>query len=349
MRVLVTGGAGFLGSHVCEMFRGDGDEVIAYDNLTKYELDRVGYSSEKAREHNLHFLKTYGVKVVVGDVADRRLLQETAKGCDYIVHTAAQPAMTISIENPALDFASNSLGTFNCLETARALDIPIAICSTIHVYGNKINETLWEEETRFVRRSVYAITAPMPAIDEFHPLMEGTTTPLHASKRTGEIYAQAYMDTYGLKAAVLRLTGIYGPRQFGGEDHGWVANFAIRVLMGRPITIFGTDKQVRDILYVKDAAQSFKAFYDCQQPGIYNIGAGIEQAISLGECIKKIEEIAGRKTAIKAEPMRKGDLWYFVCDVTKAKRELGWEPKTSTEQGLAKLLNWIKQNEEIFQ
>jgi len=340
MRVLVTGGAGFLGSHVCELFFKRGNEVIAYDNLTKYELDRVGYSSKKAREHNLGFLEGSGIKVVVGDVADHKFLHETAKGCDYIVHTAAQPAMTISIENPSLDFSSNTLGTFNCLEVARGLDIPIALCSTIHMYGNKINETLVEGETRFIRHP--------PTIDETHPTLEGTTTPLHASKRAGEIYAQSFIDTYGLKAAVFRLTGIYGSRQFGGEDHGWVANFAIRNFMGRPITIFGTDKQVRDILHVKDAAKAFESFYSHPNPGIYNIGGGIERAISLGECIKLIEGMTERKSQIRVEPARKGDLWYFVSDIEKAKKELGWEPKILPREGIEDLLRWIMSNRGIF-
>lgn len=127
-----------------------------------------------------------------------------------------------------------------------------------------------------------------------------------------------------------------------------MANFAIRTLMGRPITIFGTEKQVRDILHVEDAAQSFKSFYDNQNPGIYNIGGGLKRAISLGECIKKIEELTKKRAQIAVEPARKGDLWYFVCNITKAKKELGWEPNIETHYGLLELINWIKFNEEIF-
>jgi CDP-paratose 2-epimerase len=248
--------------------------------------------------------------------------------------------MTIAIENPELDVATNVIGTFNVLEAARRYDVPMVNCSTIHVYGNKINETLKEGETRFLREP--------PAIGENHPILEGKITPLHASKRSAELYVQTYVDTYGLEAATFRLTGMYGPRQFGGEDHGWVANFVIRTLLRLPIRIFGTDKQVRDILYVSDAVEAFDAFYRNRKPGIYNIGGGVKNIISLGECLKMIREITGIKQEICYEPPRTGDLWYFVCDITKAEKELGWEPKVSNREGLKKLIRWVEDNIEIF-
>jgi len=338
--VLVTGGCGFLGSHVCDFYARQGNEVIAFDNLTKHELKRTDYNVEAARGHVLNFLKGLGVNIIVGDIRNKDELLKVSKGCDYIIHTAAQPAMTISIENPELDLTTNVTGTFNVLEAARRYDIPVVICSTIHVYGNKINETLKEGKTRFLREP--------PAIDESHPTMEGTITPLHVSKRAAELYVQTFIDTYGLKAAVFRLTGLYGPRQFGGEDHGWVANFAIKTILGRPITIFGTGKQVRDILYATDAAKALNAFYKAQISGIYNIGGGIERAISLIECIRLIEEITGRKAEIKYAPKRMGDLWYFVCDIKKAKEKLRWEPETLNDEGIRKLAQWVEENIRIF-
>lgn len=340
MKVLVTGGCGFLGSHVCEYYRKIGEEVVSFDNLTKHELIRTGYNVEKARFYNWDFLKNLGVELIKGDIRNEDELFNAAKDCDFIAHTAAQPAMTISIEQPRLDITTNVLGTFNVLEVARKRDIPIVNSSTIHVYGNKINETLREGRTRFLRDP--------PAIDESHPLLEGEITPLHASKRAAETYVQTYIDTYGLKAANFRLTGIYGPRQLGGEDHGWIANFAIRTLLGLPIKIFGTDKQVRDILYVVDAAKAFDAFYRKQKPGTYNIGGGIEHIISLGECLNLLRKITGMQQKIFFESARHGDLWYFVCDITKAKNKLEWEPKVSNEEGLTKLVNWIKENVDIF-
>ncbi|OFV67072.1 MAG: nucleoside-diphosphate sugar epimerase [Candidatus Syntrophoarchaeum butanivorans] len=340
MKVLVTGGCGFVGSHTCEYYIKKGDEVVAFDNMTEYELKRTGYNSRVAREHNWKFLEDLGVRMVKGDVCNLPEILEAAKGCDYIVHTAAQPAMTIAIEEPELDLRTNVLGTFNVLEAARRYDIPVVNCSTIHVYGNKINENLREEETRY--------TCDPPSIDENYPIMQGTITPLHASKRSGELYVQCYIDTYNLEAATFRLTGMYGPRQFGGVDHGWVANFVIRTVMELPITIFGTGKQVRDILYASDVAKAFDAFYRRKKPGLYTIGGGIDHAISLIECLDLIKEITGKEQTIVYENSRLGDLAYFVCDITKAKHELNWEPTVSNREGIERLVEWVEENKEIF-
>lgn len=340
MKVLVTGGCGFIGSHVCEYYANAGDEVISYDNMTKHELNRTGYASDAARMYNWDLIKNLGAKVIKGDIRNREELLKSAKDCDYIIHTAAQPAMTISVEDPDLDFSTNVQGTFNVLQTARKYDIPVVHCSTIHVYGNKINETLIEGETRYSRDP--------PLIDENHPLIEGIITPLHASKRNAEIYLQTFIDTYGLKAAAFRLTGLYGTRQFGGEDHGWVANFVIKNILEKPISIYGTGKQVRDILYARDVVDAFEAFYKSKKSGIYNIGGGMDRSISLIECVKLIEEITKRKTIVEFMPSRKGDLQYFVCDITKARKQLGWSPKTYPKEGIIKLVEWVEENRKLF-
>lgn len=339
-KILVTGGCGFLGSHVCELFRRKGWDVIAYDNLTKYELFRTGYRANNARDYKWNYLRELGVELAKGDIRDLNEVFKAVEGCDFIVHTAAQPAMTISMENPLLDHSVNVQGTLSLLEASRKFDVPMVSCSTIHVYGNKINETLSQNKAHYFRIP--------PTIDESHPIMKGTLTPLHASKRAAELYVQTYIDTYGLKAATFRYTGIYGPRQFGGEDHGWVANFAIRTIMNCPITIFGSGKQVRDILYASDAAKAFDCFYRNQKPGIYNIGGGLECATSLLECISLIEKLTKRKASINFYPVRKGDLYYFICDITKAKMELGWFPEVTPEHGVLKLIRWVKDNKELF-
>lgn len=340
MRVLVTGGCGFLGSHVCEHFVKRGDSVVSYDNMTKYEIERTGYGSEAARDYNWNLLESMGVEMVREDIRNSEALNDYASGCDYIVHTAAQPAMTISWEDPVLDFSTNVTGTFNVLEAARCHSIPVASCATIHVYGNRINETLSESETRYVRTPA--------AIDESHPTMEGNLSPLHASKMAGDIYVRAYADVYGVKAASFRLTGIYGPRQFGGEDHGWVANFSIRAVTGRPLTIFGAGRQVRDILYADDVARAFQAFYERREPGVYNIGGGEALSISLIECIDLIRELCDREVIVKFEADRYGDLRYFVCDIGKAERTLKWKPTIAPRDGIDKLMGWIRDNRDLF-
>jgi CDP-paratose 2-epimerase len=341
MKVLVTGGCGFLGFHVCAMFRAEGAEVIAYDNLAKHEFARNPYMREAARDHNRSELEKTGVRVAVEDIRDKLALVALASGCDYLCHTAAQPAMTISWEDPELDFSTNTRGTFNVLEAARLAKIPVAICSSIHTFGpDAINASLTEEATRYVRETA--------AIGEDEPLLQGSVTPLHASKRANEIYVQSFVDTYCMPAAAFRLTGIYGPHQFGGEDHGWVANFAIRTLLGLPITIFGTGKQLRDILYASDAAAAFAAFYKTPAPGVYNVGGGMENRISLIESIALIEELTGRKAEVQFQDGRFGDLRYFVTDFSRMRGATGWQPSVRPREGVARLIDWVRRNPELF-
>jgi CDP-paratose 2-epimerase len=282
-----------------------------------------------------------GAEVAVQDIRDLPALLKYAEHCDYICHTAAQPAMTISWEDPVLDFSTNTAGTFNVLETARTLGIPAAACSSIHVFGpDRINGSLSEGETRYLRDPV--------AVDDKEPLLQGTVTPLHASKMCNEIYTRSFIDTYGLQAACFRLTGIYGPNQFGGEDHGWVANFSIRTVLGEPITIFGAGKQLRDILFASDVVRAFDAFFRTRASGVYVLGGGGENMISLLESIDLIAEAAGRKPLVRFEPERRGDLRYFVSDAGPFRRATGWAPTVRPREGIANLVEWIKNNGQLF-
>ncbi len=340
MKVLVTGGCGFLGSNTCEFFHQRGWDVVAYDNMTKFELARTGYRTEAVRDYNWAWLERLGVQLVRGDVRDLEQLLDCASGCDYIVHTAAQPAMTLAIEEPLLDLETNVGGTVHVLEAARRHRLPVVSCATVHVYGNWLNDTLDEADSRYVRE---------PAeIGEDARTMVGTLTPLHASKASAEHYVSAYASTWGLRASSFRLTGLYGSRQFGGEDHGWVANFAIRNVMGRPITLYGTGKQVRDILFATDVARAFLAFFERGEPGTYNIGGGREHAISLRECLSLIETFTGRASDVRTEPGRFGDLLYFVCDITRAQKELQWAPRIPPAEGVPLLIEWVEENRALF-
>lgn len=340
MKVLVTGGCGFVGTHTCEYYKKNGAKVVAYDNLTKFELRRTGYSTAGARFHNLDYLKSIKVDIAKEDIRDRKTLESYAKKADFIIHTAAQPAMTISWEEPELDFSTNVIGTFNLLEIVRKYKIPMVSCATIHIYGNDINNEVKEGKTRYLRRPI--------EIDEDHRLVDGILTPLHASKHTLDLYHRAYIDTYKLPLASFRLTGLYGSKQFGGEDHGWVANFAIRSVMGYPLTIYGTGKQARDILHVTDLVRAFDAFYKKQKPGVYNIGGGKRTLISLIECIRLIEDVLGKKAEIKYQPGRMGDLIYFACNTKKAQKQLKWQAKVLPKEGVTELINWVKNNKNLF-
>ena len=340
MKVLVTGGGGFLGSHVCEHFRKLGWEVVAYDSLTKAELLRTGYRTEAARHYVWDWLRTIGVERVHADIRNADALVDRASGCDYIVHTAAQPAVTISMEDPLQDLSTNVVGTVQVLEAARRHGIPVASCATVHVYGNWVNDALREAPTRY--------ELDPPEIGEDAPTMRGYLTPLHASKASAEHYVQVYASCFGVRAASFRLTGIYGTRQLGGEDHGWVANFCIRHLVGWPITIFGTGKQVRDIVFAPDVARAFEAFFARGSAGVYNIGGGKESMISLLECVALIERTTGRKSEVEFREARFGDLSYFVCDVARARSELGWTPQVRPEEGVPELLSWVEANRGLF-
>jgi CDP-paratose 2-epimerase len=341
MRVIVTGGCGFLGFHVCRLFRAHGADVVAYDNLAKHEFARNPYMQEAARDYNRRALEQLGVHVAVEDIRDKETLVAYAMRADYLCHTAAQPAMTISWEDPELDFSTNTRGTFNVLEAARAARIPVAVCSSVHAFGpDRINASLREESTRYVREP--------ETIGEDEPTLQGAVTPLHASKRSNEIYVQSYIDTYRLPAACFRLTGIYGPHQFGGEDHGWVANFSIRAALGLPITIFGTGKQTRDILFASDAAAAFASFYQSPEPGLYNIGGGPANAISLIESIAVIERLVGKKADVSFAAERFGDLRYFIADTSRFQHATGWTSKVRPAEGIAELTRWIVNHPELF-
>ena len=340
MKVLVTGGCGFLGSHTCEYFRQRGWDVVAYDNMTKYELDRTGYRADAAREYNWKLLEKLGVSTVRADVRNLEELLDRSSGCDFIIHTAAQPAVTISLEDPLLDLSTNVTGTVNVLEAARRHGVPVVSCATIHIYGNWLNDSLSEETTRY--------RLDPPALAEDARTMEGYLTPLHASKSAGEGYVRTYASSYGVRGASFRLTGLYGSRQLGGEDHGWVANFSIRNVVGWPITIYGTGKQVRDIVYATDVADAFLRFFERGEPGVYNIGGGEAHAISLLECIDLIDEITGRKSDVRFSEARFGDLKYFICDCRKAWEVLGWKPTIAPKAGVAMLIDWVRENRELF-
>lgn len=341
MKVLVTGGCGFLGSHVCEFYAGRGDDVVCYDNMTKHELLRNPYSADEARDYNITFLHGLGVQIVEGDIRNVEQLLDAAQGCDYIVHTAAQPTMTIGLEDPGLDFSTNVVGTYNVLEAARCHKIPVASCATIHVYSTDINSRLREGETRYI--------CDPPAFDETLPRLAGTVTPLHASKMAGDIYVRMFIDSYGLEAASFRLSGIYGPRQFGSEDHGWVANFAIRAMMRLPLHVFHNGKQLRDIIYATDVARAFHAFYEKRVPGVYNVGGGLDNTLSLRECIDLLRKLLDTPLDTQCVGERFGDLYYFVCDISKIRKALGWEPQTSPREGVEQLVHWLRENEHLFQ
>lgn len=251
------------------------------------------------------------------------------------------------MENPELDLVTNIIGTFNILEIARKKDAKIIFTSTNKVYGENVNKLkLIENEKRYE----FADEKYKKGIPEEFPIDLTSHTPYGCSKLASDIYVQDYFYTYGLSTFCLRMSCIYGIRQFGVEDQGWVAWFAIATLTNKQINIYGNGKQVRDILYVEDLCNLISKIIDSKiKHAVYNIGGGPSNSISLLELLDLLERITGRRANVKFFDWRKSDQYVYISDITKAKRELNWEPKISFEEGIKRLINWIKENINLFQ
>lgn len=336
---LVTGGAGFIGSNYVHRLLTRGEKVIIYDNFSRGGAPR-----------NLEWLKAeFGEKafeVVVGDVRDAVRITEAAQKSDVIVHLAGQVAVTTSVTNPRDDFESNALGTFNVLEAARASGRkPIVMyASTNKVYGGMEDVELFEEPTRWRYKDLVGGCPETQPLD-FH-------SPYGCSKGTGDQYVRDYARMYDLPTVVFRQSCIYGPRQFGIEDQGWVAWFIIAAVMGKPMTIYGDGKQVRDILHVSDLIQAYDLAVekiDVAKGQVYNLGGGPSNVMSIwAEFGPKLEKMIGSSLNVSRGDWRPGDQRVFYADVSKAKQELGWEPKISVDEGVNMLFEWVHQNKTLF-
>lgn len=336
---LVTGGAGFIGSNYVARLLGRGEQVTIYDNL-----------SRRGASTNLSWLEDrFGqgsFQLIVGDVRDAALLTTASRRADIIVHLASQVAVTTSVLHPREDFEINAMGTFNVLEAARYAETqPIVLyASTNKVYGGMEEVEVEETATRYQYRDFpQGISENQPL--DFH-------SPYGCSKGAGDQYIRDYHRIYGLRTVVLRQSCIYGPRQFGIEDQGWVAWFIIAAVMNRPITIYGDGKQVRDLLYVEDLLDGYDiAIQRIDQAAgkVYNLGGGPENTLSVwSEFRPLLERLLGRTINVHTGDWRPGDQRIFVSDIRKAVQELDWHPKVSVETGIEKLLAWVSANRQYF-
>jgi len=336
---LITGGAGFIGSNYVHRLLSRGEHVTIYDNLS-----RAGASK------NLAWLEeTFGEKssrLIVGDVADANHLTEAAQDADVIVHLAGQVAVTTSVINPREDFEANALGTFNALEAAHASkrDPVFLYASTNKVYGGMEDVALTEDPTRY-RYADLEHGCPETQPLDFH-------SPYGCSKGTGDQYTRDYARIYDLRSVVLRQSCIYGPRQFGIEDQGWVAWMTIAAVTGKQITVYGDGKQVRDVLHVDDLMDAYDAAIDkidVAAGQVYNIGGGPENVMSVwAEFGPMLEKLLGKQIPVARADWRPGDQRVFYADIRKAERELDWKPKVDVEQGVERLFKWVKENRELF-
>jgi CDP-paratose 2-epimerase len=336
---LITGGAGFIGSNYVHKLLSRGESVTILDNFSRGGAPR-----------NLEWLeKTFGrdsFRVIRGDVRDASLVAESTKGSDVIVHLAGQVAVTTSVVNPRDDFENNALGTFNVLEGARLSGKnPIVIyASTNKVYGGMDDVNVVERGARWEYESL-PFGAPETQPLDFH-------SPYGCSKGAGDQYVRDYHRIYGLPTVVYRQSCIYGPRQFGIEDQGWVAWFVIAAVMARPITIYGDGKQIRDLLHVSDLIRAYDLAVekiDVAAGQVYNLGGGSANTLSIWtEFGPLLEELVGRPIEVARGDWRPGDQRVFVADVRKAEHELGWKPQVSVEKGVRKLFEWVRENKNLF-
>lgn len=344
-RILVTGGAGFIGSHAALHFASKGWQVRILDNLSR---GRLLHKDDPNARHNWDRLgQNPAIERILGDIRDEQAVTAAVDGMDAVLHAAAQTAVTVSTEDPATDFETNAVGTFRVLEAVRRTGRRAAVvyCSTNKVYGDRANLIpIEEQEQRYAFGKVHAHGIP----EEFGlDLCEHT--PYGCSKLTGDLYVQDYGHLYGLKVGVFRMSCIYGTHQFGMEDQGWVAWFVIAALRGAKLTVYGDGKQVRDVLWVDDLVRAYEAFLERgPQIGVYNMGGGPKFTLSLRELLSQLEGALGRPVPHEFGPWRPSDQKVYVSNIDKAKRELSWSPETDPAAGVDRLIRWVRENEACF-
>jgi CDP-paratose 2-epimerase len=330
---LITGGAGFIGSNLAHRLLGSGRRVRVLDNLSRPGV-----------EQNLQWLREqHGplLDVMVADVRDAAAVAQAVPGVSQVFHFAAQVAVTTSLEQPVQDFEINARGTLNVLEAVRAAPRPppVVMTSTNKVYGGLDDIALAVHAGRY---------APVDAAMAAHGVPESRSLDFHSpygcSKGTADQYVVDYARSYGLTTLVFRMSCIYGPRQFGTEDQGWVAHFILRALRGEPITIYGDGMQVRDILFVDDLVD---AFLLAEQQGArlsgraFNMGGGPGNAISLLDLLDSIEDLSGTRPQVEFDRWRTGDQRYYVSDTRAFQDATGWQRRVEAREGISRLYEWL--------
>ncbi|UUP16764.1 NAD-dependent epimerase/dehydratase family protein [Nitratireductor thuwali] len=334
--VVITGGSGFIGSNLADRLLSDGEDVVILDNLGRAGVDQ-----------NLTWLKErHGPRVhpFLADVRDLQAIRPAFDNAKAVFHLAAQTAVTTSLADPIDDFEVNARGTLNVLEAVRSsgTHAPVIFASTNKVYGDLAHVKLVESEDRYA-----------PATKEVREFGIGESaaldfcTPYGCSKGVADQYVLDYGKSFGIPTAVLRMSCIYGPRQFGTEDQGWVAHFLLNILNGQPITIFGDGKQVRDVLHVADAVEAYCRVLDGIDTAAgkaFNLGGGPANAVSLKMVLREMSRITGIRADIRQAEWRTGDQPYFVADTRLMEKTLGWRGSTGWKSGLRDLAQWLKAN-----
>jgi CDP-paratose 2-epimerase len=337
-RVLVTGGAGFIGCNLADRLADLGHEVVVYDALVRPGVER-----------NLLWLqKRHGDRIVpvVADTRDEARLDAALEGCEAVFHLAAQVAVTTSLVEPLADFEVNLQATVSLLELIRQRNarIPLIFASTNKVYGDLADVRLERKGECWLPVDAHLRST---GVNEARPL--DFHTPYGCSKGAADQYVLDYARSFDVPTCVMRMSCIYGPRQMGTEDQGWVAHFLIQALHGERISIFGDGCQVRDILHVSDAVSAYLAAWtsiETVSGKAFNLGGGPRNAVSLRQLTAYIEDVVGRELDISFSDWRAGDQRYFVADTSAARRELGLSEPRDWREGVLGLAEWL-QSEDI--
>jgi CDP-paratose 2-epimerase len=339
--IVITGGAGFLGTNIAQALAQRGDAVLIFDNLSRLHV----------RENVSWLQRHHGdrLSMRVGDVRDADAVDDAVRGARAIIHLAAQVAVTTSVDDPVTDFEVNARGTLNVLEAVRrhAPQAAVLFASTNKVYGKLLPlEALFRDGLRYAPRdSRYA-----SGVGENTPL--SLYSPYGCSKGSADQYAIDYARIYGLKTAVFRMSCLYGPHQYGNEDQGWVAHFVISALRGEPISIYGDGYQVRDVLEVSDAVAAYLLALDvigAVSGSVFNLGGGPDNTLSLRELLSAIERMEGRGPHASFHDWRPGDQPWYVSDTRAFTRATGWQARVNVEAGLRRLRDWLIQSSVVQQ
>jgi CDP-paratose 2-epimerase len=334
-QVLITGGAGFVGCNLADALLSDGERVIVADNFSREGVCR-----------NVAWLRArHGdrVRIEEVDVADRAAVTALVGEASAVYHLAAQVAVTTSVEDPVADLETNLIGTFNVLEAARSIAEPPAVLftSTNKVYGGMCGVPVELAD------GAYRYADGLRGVDERAPL--DFHSPYGCSKGAADQYVHDYARIYGVPTVVFRMSCIYGRRQFGTEDQGWVAHFGRALMRGEPITVYGDGCQVRDILWIDDLVRAMRLAVDRigEVAGcVFNVGGGPENAVSVRGVIERLKQITGRDVPVQIAPWRPGDQRVYVTDTSRIETALGWSPRTSWKAGLERLVEWLDELEE---
>jgi CDP-paratose 2-epimerase len=331
--VLVTGGAGFLGTNIADALARRGEDVLILDNLSRRHV----------RENLAWLMSQHPARIrpAIGDVRDRTGVERAVLGARAVIHLAAQVAVTSSIADPVEDFAINAGGTVGLLEAVRRLapTAPVIFASTNKVYGKLVE---FDELARAAQRYVPRNEEMRAGFDERTPL--SLYSPYGCSKGAADQYVIDYARIYGLKSVVFRMSCLYGPHQYGTEDQGWVAHFLLAAMRGEPIAIYGDGYQVRDVLYVDDAVRAWLLALDridALAGRAFNLGGGPQNTLSLRELLDHVARLEGTAPKSSFHSWRPGDQPWYVSDTRSFSAASGWQAQTGVAEGLEILHRWL--------